>query len=92
MAALDAACDAVGRDPATIRRTIGIRLHDPGTGSDDPAGLDADAPGLADFLDELAALGAHDGLIWSISKSVSSLERIGEARRLHAARSATMRR
>jgi alkanesulfonate monooxygenase SsuD/methylene tetrahydromethanopterin reductase-like flavin-dependent oxidoreductase (luciferase family) len=91
MAALDAACDAVGRDPATMRRTIGIRLHDPGTGADDPAGLDADAPGLADFLDELGALGAHDGLIWSISKSASSLERIGEARRLHAARSATMR-
>jgi FMNH2-dependent dimethyl sulfone monooxygenase len=83
MAALDAACDAVGRDPTTIRRTIGIRLHDPGTGSDDPAGLDADAAGLADFLDELEALGAHDGLVWSISKSTASLEQIGEARRIH---------
>jgi hypothetical protein len=32
-----------------------------------------------------------DALIWSISKSTAALERIGEARRLHAARSATMR-
>lgn len=91
MAALDAACTAVGRDPATVRRTIGIRLHDPATGGGDASGLDADAEGLADFLDELAALGVDDGLIWSISKSAAALERVGEARRLHAARSATMR-
>ena len=86
LAGLEAACDAVGRDPATIRRTIGIRLHEPGSGADDALGLDADAPGLADFLDELAGLGIDDALIWSISKSRDVLDRIAEARRVHLAR------
>ena len=86
LAGLEAACDAVGRHPATIRRTIGIRLHEPGSGADDALGLDADAPGLADFLDELAGLGIDDALIWSISKSRDALDRIAEARRVHLAR------
>ncbi|MCI0582747.1 MAG: LLM class flavin-dependent oxidoreductase [Chloroflexi bacterium] len=86
LASLEAACHAVGRDPATIRRTIGIRLHEPGDGADDALGLDADAPGLADFLDELAGLGVDDALVWSISKSRDALDRIAEARRVHLAR------
>lgn len=88
LAALDAACAAVGRDPATMRRTIGIRLHDPGTGATDPTGLDADAAGLADLLDELAPLGVDDALIWSIPKSPAAVDRIAEARRLHLGRTA----
>jgi alkanesulfonate monooxygenase SsuD/methylene tetrahydromethanopterin reductase-like flavin-dependent oxidoreductase (luciferase family) len=90
MAAMDAACEAAGRDPATMRRTIGVRLHEPGAAADDASGLDADAAGLADFLDELAVLGVHDALIWSIAKSEAAVERIAEARRLHLGRSATM--
>lgn len=77
------ACEDVGRDPASMRRTIGVRLHDPGDGADDSSGLDADAQGLADFFDELAALGLDDAIVWSISKSVAALDRIAEARRLH---------
>ena len=91
MTALDAACQAVGRDPATIRRTVGIRLHEPGSGSRDAFGLDAEAAGLADLLDELAARGIDDALIWSLAKSRAALDRIAEARRLHLGRSATMR-
>lgn len=86
LAGLEAACAAVGRDPASIRRTIGIRLHEPGTGVDDPFGLDADAAGLADFLDELAALGIDDALVWSIAKSFPALDRIAEGRTVHLAR------
>lgn len=87
MAGLDAACASVGRDPSTIRRTVGIRLHDPGTGhADDPSSLDAGAERLAAFFDELAGLGFADAIIWSISKSVAALERIAEARRIHLAR------
>jgi len=86
LAALEAACADVGRDPATLRRTIGIRFHDPGTGAEDQFGLDADAAGLADLLDELADLGIDDALVWSISKSRESVERIAEARRLHLGR------
>lgn len=88
LADLGEACAEVGRDPATLRRTIGIRLHDPGFGADDPLGLDADAAGLADFFDELAALGVDDALVWSISKSHAAVDRIGEARGIHLARMA----
>jgi alkanesulfonate monooxygenase SsuD/methylene tetrahydromethanopterin reductase-like flavin-dependent oxidoreductase (luciferase family) len=91
MAALDAACRTVGRDPATMRRTVGIRLHEPGTEAGDASGLDADAAGLADLFDELAAGGIHDALVWSIVKSEAAVDRIAEARRLHLGRSATMR-
>ncbi len=86
LAGLDAACVAAGRDPTSIRRTIGIRLHDPGGGADDALGLDADADGLADFFDELASLHVDDALVWSISKSAAAVDRIGQARRLHLGR------
>jgi len=86
---LSSACAEAGRDPATLRRTVGIRLDEPGTGRpDDPTSLDADAAGLADFLDELAGLGFDDAVIWSIAKSAAALDRIAEARRVHLARSA----
>jgi alkanesulfonate monooxygenase SsuD/methylene tetrahydromethanopterin reductase-like flavin-dependent oxidoreductase (luciferase family) len=83
---LDAACDAVGRDPSTIRRTVGIRLHEPGSAPGDPTGLDADASGLAALFDELAAIGVHDAIVWAIPKSVAAIGRIAEARRLHLGR------
>ena len=86
LAGLDAACAAVGRDPGTVRRTIGVRLHDSGSAVDDPIGITTDAIGLAAFFDELASLGVDDALVWSISKSLASVELIGEARRIHGAR------
>ena len=79
---LGGACDAVKRDPATIRRTIGIRLHEPGETAD-ASGLSADAGGLARFFDELASIGVDDALVWSIPKATAALDRIAEARRLH---------
>jgi alkanesulfonate monooxygenase SsuD/methylene tetrahydromethanopterin reductase-like flavin-dependent oxidoreductase (luciferase family) len=83
LAALDAACEGAGRDPATVRRTVGIRLHDPGKGRGDPAGLAADADALASFFDDLAALGVDDAIVWSLSKSTAALDRIADARRWH---------
>lgn len=83
---LDEACARVGRDPATVRRTVGLRVHEPGRLGDDARGTDADAAGLADLFDELAASGFDDALIWSLAKSPAALERIAEARRLHVAR------
>ncbi|MEO8207772.1 MAG: LLM class flavin-dependent oxidoreductase [Chloroflexota bacterium] len=96
LASLERACHEVGRDPATMRRTVGIRLHDPGTNHEDLLGLDADVAGLADLVDELAGLGIDDAIVWSISKSTAALDRIAEARHLHlergqSASSATMR-
>jgi FMNH2-dependent dimethyl sulfone monooxygenase len=88
LAALEAACVAVGRDPAAIRRTVGIRLHEPGTDSGDPTGLAADANGLARLFDDLAAVGIDDAIVWSIAKSAAAVDRIAEARRLHLGRTA----
>ena len=83
---LDEACAAAGRDPGSIRRTVGIRLHPPGEGADDATGTDADAAGLADFFDELAALGVGDAIVWSLAKTPAALDRIAEARASHVAR------
>ena len=85
---LDAACDAVGRPRDAIRRTVGLRVHEPGEGKDDTKGTDAGATGLADLFDELEALGYGDALIWSLAKSPAALDRIAEARRIHRARRA----
>jgi len=85
---LDEACDEVGRDRAAIRRTVGIRLHEPGQGNDDERATDADAPGLADLLDELEALGFADTIVWATAKTPTALERIAEARRIHMERRA----
>src|SRR6185369_12651479 len=82
---LDEACAAVGRDPATLRRTVGIRLHEPGKSDDDP-GTDANAAGLADFFDELEAVGFDDVIVWSLIKAPSALDRIAEAREQHLSR------
>jgi hypothetical protein len=83
---LDAALDAAGRDRGAIRRTVGIRLHEPGLGGDDERGTDADAAGLADLLDELEAVGFADTIVWATAKTPAALERIARARELHLAR------
>lgn len=87
LADLDAACDEVGRERGDIRRTIGIRLFDPGMRGHDARSTDADAAGLADLFDELEAVGFSDAVVWSISKSPAAVDRIGEARELHVKRS-----
>ena len=86
--ALDEACVRVGRDPNAIRRTVGIRVREPGAPADDGKSTDADTAGLADIFDEHAALGFADAVIWSLSKTPAALERIGEARRVHLGRGA----
>jgi len=86
LADLDEACGATGRDPMSIRRTVGIRLHPPGEGADDTSGTDAGAAGLADFFDELDALGFADAIVWSLAKTPEALDTIAEARELHRSR------
>jgi len=83
---LDEAFVATGRDPASLRRTVGIRLHPAGEGADDASGTDAGAAGLADFLDELDDVGFADAIIWSLAKTPATIERIAEARELHRSR------
>jgi alkanesulfonate monooxygenase SsuD/methylene tetrahydromethanopterin reductase-like flavin-dependent oxidoreductase (luciferase family) len=83
---LEAACDAVGRDPGTMRRTVGLRVHEPGQRGEDDHGTDAAAAGLADLFDELASIAVDDAVIWSLAKTPEALDRIAEARQLHVAR------
>jgi alkanesulfonate monooxygenase SsuD/methylene tetrahydromethanopterin reductase-like flavin-dependent oxidoreductase (luciferase family) len=83
LAGLDAACRQVGRDPATMRRTVGIRIHEPGTPVGGAAGLPGDADRLAALFDDLASLGVDDAIIWSTSKSSAAIDRIADARRWH---------
>jgi alkanesulfonate monooxygenase SsuD/methylene tetrahydromethanopterin reductase-like flavin-dependent oxidoreductase (luciferase family) len=84
--AIDSALDAAGRDRTSLRKTVGIRLHEPGQRGDDARGTDAEAEGLADFFDELEAFGYQDALVWSIGKTTAALERLAKARELHLAR------
>jgi alkanesulfonate monooxygenase SsuD/methylene tetrahydromethanopterin reductase-like flavin-dependent oxidoreductase (luciferase family) len=85
LADLDRACDEVRRDPATMRRTVGIRLGDPadGGGDRDATTLFGDADALATFFDGLAEVGVDDAIVWSLSKSLDAVDRIAEARRRH---------
>jgi alkanesulfonate monooxygenase SsuD/methylene tetrahydromethanopterin reductase-like flavin-dependent oxidoreductase (luciferase family) len=83
---LDAACDAVGRERGSIRRTVGIRLHEPGERGEDARSTDTDAAGLADLLDEYEAIGFADAIVWASAKTPAALDRIAEARDRHRAR------
>jgi probable F420-dependent oxidoreductase len=88
LADLDAACEAAGRDPRSIRRTVGVRVHEPGQLGDDVQGTDADAAGLADLWDEMADLGVDDVVVWSLSKTPAALERLAESRGIHMSHAA----
>ena len=88
-AAIDAALDAAGRDCASLRKTVGIRLHEPGQLGDDAKGTDADAAGLADLFDELDAFGYHDAIVWAVGKTTAAVERLAEAREAHVGRRGT---
>jgi alkanesulfonate monooxygenase SsuD/methylene tetrahydromethanopterin reductase-like flavin-dependent oxidoreductase (luciferase family) len=83
LAGLDGACRMVGRDPTTIRRTVGIRIDDRGAVSVGASGLAADSDRLAALFDDLAALGVDDALVWSTAKTTAAIDRIADARRWH---------
>lgn len=88
LGALEDACAAVGRDPASIRRTVGVRLRDTGQRGRDEHSTDASSEGLADLLDGFADLGFDDVVVWSIPKSRELLERIARAGAIHRDRAA----
>jgi alkanesulfonate monooxygenase SsuD/methylene tetrahydromethanopterin reductase-like flavin-dependent oxidoreductase (luciferase family) len=85
-AGIDAALDAAGRDRKSLRKTVGVRLHEPGQLGDDAKGTDADAQGLADLFDELEAFGYQDAIVWSVGKSTAAVERLAQAREIHRGR------
>jgi alkanesulfonate monooxygenase SsuD/methylene tetrahydromethanopterin reductase-like flavin-dependent oxidoreductase (luciferase family) len=82
LAELQAALEAEGRDPATLRRTVGMEVWDPD--ASDPAGDLGE--GFGGSIDELAwAIDAHerlgfDDLIVQLEpKTMRSLDRLAEA-------------
>jgi alkanesulfonate monooxygenase SsuD/methylene tetrahydromethanopterin reductase-like flavin-dependent oxidoreductase (luciferase family) len=83
LAELHAALEAAGRDPATLRRTVGMEVRDPVVS--DPGGEDL-GEGFGGSVDELAgAIDAHeqlgfDDLIVQLEpKTTRSLDRLAEA-------------
>jgi alkanesulfonate monooxygenase SsuD/methylene tetrahydromethanopterin reductase-like flavin-dependent oxidoreductase (luciferase family) len=85
-AAIDAALAAAGRERTSLRKTVGIRLHEPGQLGDDAKGTDANAQGLADLFDELEAFGYQDAIVWSVGKTTAAVERLAQAREIHRGR------
>jgi probable F420-dependent oxidoreductase len=70
LAALDAALAAEGRDPATLRRTVGVAFE----------GAPVDV--MAGVLDAYEALGVDDVIVGLLPRDLAALDRLGAALRL----------
>jgi alkanesulfonate monooxygenase SsuD/methylene tetrahydromethanopterin reductase-like flavin-dependent oxidoreductase (luciferase family) len=85
---LNAALESEGRDPATLRRTVGIQVRDPAA-SEPGEGLDEGFGGSVDDLawaiDAYEQLGFDDLIVQLEPKTTRSLDRLAEAleRRAH---------
>jgi probable F420-dependent oxidoreductase len=87
LAELDAALEAEDRDPSTLRRTVGMEIHNP----DATPSNDVNQIAFAGSVDELAraidayeALGVDDLIVQLEPKTEQSLDRLAGARRLRA--------
>jgi alkanesulfonate monooxygenase SsuD/methylene tetrahydromethanopterin reductase-like flavin-dependent oxidoreductase (luciferase family) len=84
MAALDAACGRVGRDPASLERTVGVSVRypnatTPGPSPDPSKNLDGslDSPqAVADGLRAFADAGYPEVMIWLEPMDIGALERL----------------
>jgi alkanesulfonate monooxygenase SsuD/methylene tetrahydromethanopterin reductase-like flavin-dependent oxidoreductase (luciferase family) len=88
LAGLHAALEAEGRDPATLRRTVGMEVRDPGAtdpGADRGAGFGGSVDELARAIDAHERLGFDDLIVQLAPKTTRSLDRLAEAleRRAH---------
>jgi probable F420-dependent oxidoreductase len=83
---LDEALVAERRDPATLTRTVGMVVRDPelttAQGSH-PAAYSGTVDDVARALDEHAALGTDELIVWLQPKTERSLARLNEAVQLH---------
>jgi alkanesulfonate monooxygenase SsuD/methylene tetrahydromethanopterin reductase-like flavin-dependent oxidoreductase (luciferase family) len=82
LADLDAALAVVGRDPATLRRTVGMQVRDPDArdpGEDLGAGFGGSVDELAWAIDAHEQLGVDDLLVQFEPKTMRSLDRLAEA-------------
>jgi alkanesulfonate monooxygenase SsuD/methylene tetrahydromethanopterin reductase-like flavin-dependent oxidoreductase (luciferase family) len=84
MAALETALEHEGRDPSTLRRTVGAEVLDPDLTNSDvgESGLVASTDALARAIDAYAALGFDDLIVGLRPQTKRSLDRLAEALRL----------
>jgi hypothetical protein len=83
VADLDAALDAEGRDPATLRRTVGMHVVDPDVlTSDDDVAFGGSIDRLARAIDAYEGLGFDDVIAVLQPMTERSLDRLAEALRL----------
>jgi alkanesulfonate monooxygenase SsuD/methylene tetrahydromethanopterin reductase-like flavin-dependent oxidoreductase (luciferase family) len=82
LAELHAALEAEGRDPATLRRTVGMEVRDPQVtdpGKDVGEGFGGSVDELAWAIDAQEQLGFDDLIVQLEPKSTRSLDRLAEA-------------
>lgn len=79
--ALDAAVIAEGRDPATIRRTVGVRIEDPEVGvQQDPDAFHGSSAEVVRLLAAYNQIGIDDLIVGLTPMSIEALERLAAAR------------
>ena len=82
LAELKAALEAEGRDPATLRRTVGMEVRDPqaaASGEDPGEGFGGSVDELARAIDAHERLGFDDLIVQLEPKTTRSLDRLAEA-------------
>jgi alkanesulfonate monooxygenase SsuD/methylene tetrahydromethanopterin reductase-like flavin-dependent oxidoreductase (luciferase family) len=82
LAELNAALEAEGRDPATLRRTVGMEVLDPqaaDSGGDLGEGFGGSVDELARAIDAYERLGVDDLIVQLEPKTTRSLDRLAEA-------------
>jgi alkanesulfonate monooxygenase SsuD/methylene tetrahydromethanopterin reductase-like flavin-dependent oxidoreductase (luciferase family) len=87
LAELNAALAAEGRDPATLRRTVGMEVWDPdttGPGEDLDGAFGGSVDELARAVDAYERLGVDDLVVQLAPKTTRSLDRLAEALELRA--------
>jgi alkanesulfonate monooxygenase SsuD/methylene tetrahydromethanopterin reductase-like flavin-dependent oxidoreductase (luciferase family) len=87
LAELHAALEAEGRDPATLRRTVGIQVRDPqaaDSGGSLGEGFGGSVDELARAIDAYERLGFDDLIVQLEPKTTRSLDRLAEALDLQA--------
>lgn len=82
VAALDTALDEAGRDPSTLRRTVGMYVADPAVAPEESEAFTGSVDELAETLTRLGELGFADVIAVLEPMNERSLDRLAEAREL----------
>jgi alkanesulfonate monooxygenase SsuD/methylene tetrahydromethanopterin reductase-like flavin-dependent oxidoreductase (luciferase family) len=84
VAALESALEEEGRDPSTLRRTVGMYIADPAVAPDESEAFTGSVDELAETLTRFGELGFADVIAVLEPMNERSLDRLAEARQLVA--------